>query len=191
MLLTLQEYKDYKNISSTTKDTELNKLITSVNTTIPSYCNRSFVDYYTTDKVELFDATQPEYYPKEFPIVSVTSLKYSSAEDGNYDNSLTEYTDFVIDNDASRILAVKTDYFTTAITPTNSGEITYKAGYATYPEDLKSAAVHLVEYYLEEAYTPRKSLAGSSIDNVIIPDKSAKLPSHIRRILEHYRAFVI
>jgi hypothetical protein len=191
MILTLKEYKAYKNISSDTKDTEYINLINAVNVTIPSYCNRSFTDYYATDKVELFDATDCEYYPKEFPLVSITSIKYSSEEDGVYDETLTPYTDYIVDYNSSRVVAVGTPYFVTAVTPINSGQITYKAGYEYYPEDLVLAAVHLVEHYTEEAYTPRKSLAGSSIDNVIIPDLTAKMPAHIRRTLEHYRTLVL
>lgn len=188
MLLTLKEYKDYKNIQSDTKDTEYINLINAVNITIPTYCNRSFVDYYDTDKVELFDATKPDYYPKEFPLISVTSIGYSSNEDGVYDKTLTAFTDYIIDYDASRIVAVNSDCFIYANTGINSGQLTYKAGYEYYPEDLVLAAVHLVEHFTEEAYTPRKSLAGSSIDNVIIPDLTARMPAHIRRTLEHYRA---
>ena len=189
MLLSLKEYKDYKNISSTTRDTEIISVIGAVNATIPTYCNRSFVDYYATDKVEYFDATQSEYFPKEFPIESVTSMKYSASEDGVYDTDLTEFTDFVIDKENSRIVAIKTDYFTTATTPTNSGELTYKGGFENYPEDLVLAAVMLTEYFVSEDYVPRKSLAGSSKDSVIIPDLTARMPAHIRRILEHYRAW--
>ena len=188
MLLSLKEYKDYKNISSNTKDTEYINLINAVNITIPTYCNRSFVDYYDTDKVELFDATKSDYYPDEYPIVSVTSVKYSSNEDGVYDKTLTAFVDYVIDYGASRIVTTVSDYFVYAKTGINSGQITYKAGYEQYPEDLVLAAVHLVEHFTEEAYTPRKSLAGSSVDNVIIPDLTARMPAHIRRTLEHYRA---
>lgn len=190
-ILTLNDYKEYKNINSDKHDDELVKLINSVNDYIPSYCNREFIKYYDTDKVEYFDATQSQYYPKEFPLISVTSLKYSSNEDGVYDTSLSEYTDYVIDRDNSRIIAVKTDYFIQATTPTNSGELTYKAGFSEVPQDILLAAVHLVEYFKEEGYTPRKSLAGTSVDNVIIPDKTARLPAHIRRTLEHHRAWNI
>ena len=187
-ILTLKEYKDYKNISSNTRDTEIISIIGAVNATIPSYCNRSFVDYFDTDKVEYFDATQSEYFPKEFPIVSVTSLKYSSNEDGVYDETLTAYTDYIIDDEYSRIVPVNSSYFTTAITSINSGELIYKAGVEYYPEDIILAAVLLTEYFVSEDYVPRKSLAGASKDSVIIPDLTARMPAHIRRILEHYRA---
>ena len=190
-ILTLKEYKDYKNITSNTRDTEIISMIGAVNATIPSYCNRSFVDYFATDKVELFDATQSEYFPKEFPIETVTSMKYSSNEDGVYDTELTEFTDFVIDKENSRVVAIKGSYFTTATTCINSGELTYKGGYENYPEDIVLAAVMLTEYFVSEDYVPRKSLAGASKDSVIIPDLTARMPAHIRRILEHYRAMNI
>ena len=187
MILTLKEYKDYKNIASTNQDTELLKVIPAVNQTITSYCNRTFVDYYASDKTEYFDATLEDYFPKEFPIVSVTSIKYSSNNDGVYDTDLNQYTDWVIDDEYSRIVAVN-NYFVSSPVPFNSGQLIYKGGYEHLPEDITLAAVHLAEYYLEEGYTPRKSLAGASVDNVIIPDKTARMPAHVRRILEHYRA---
>ena len=95
--------------------------------------------------------------------------------------------DYIIDYVNSRVVAVGDQFIYTSI-PINSGEITYTAGYEAFPLDIVQAAVLLTEYYIEEAYTPRKSLAGASVDSVIQPDFTAKLPPHIRRILEHHRA---
>jgi hypothetical protein len=187
-ILDINTYKEYQGISSDKNDTKIIKTINSVNAFIPSYCNRSFVDYYTTPKVEYFDATEKEYYPLEFPIINVASIKYSSALDGVYDSTLSEYTDYVIDYTNSRIVAVGSQFINSAV-PINSGELTYTAGYSEYPLDILQAAVLLTEYYMEEAYTPRKSLAGASSDSVIQPDLTARLPQHIRRILEHHRAW--
>ena len=191
-ILTLTTYKEYKSIQSTTQDTELANVIKAVNATIPSYCNRSFVSYYDTDKVEYFDATQSEYFPKEFPIISITSLETSTAGDGVYDTTLTEHTDYVINQETSSILARGYACFAPyAKYITNSGKLTYKAGYDTYPEDIVLCAVLLVEYFVSQDYVPRKSLAGASKDSVIIPDLTARMPAHIRRILEHHRAMVL
>jgi hypothetical protein len=187
-ILDLNIYKDYQNVTSTTNDTKIIKTISAVNDFIISYCNRSFVEYYSTDKTEYFDATLTEYYPEEFPLVSVTSVKYSSAEDGVFDTALTEYTDYVLDEKNSRIVS-NGSYFAYAIMPINSGQIVYKGGAENYPEDIIQSAVMLTEYYMEQAYTPRKSLAGSSIDSMIQPDLTARLPQHIRRVLEHHRAW--
>lgn len=190
-ILTLKDYKEYKGISSDTRDTEIISIIGAVNATIPTYCNRAFIDYFDTDKVEYFDATQSEYFPKEFPIVSITSIETSSNEDGVYDTTLVAYEDYIIDGNTSRICSVKYPYFATANTAINSGKLTYKAGYEYYPEDIILAAVLLTEYFISEDYVPRKSLAGASKDSVIIPDLTARMPAHIRRILEHYRAWNI
>lgn len=177
-------------INSDTKDTELTKLIGAVNSFIPSYCNRDFTDYYATNKVEFFDGTLKEYYPEVFPIISVVSMEYSSLSDGVYDKTLDLYTDYIIDDLNSRIVALGDQFIYTGV-PYNSIKLTYKGGYDRVPEDIKLAAVHLVEYYMEDGYVPRKSLAGASIDTVIIPDGTAKLPPHIRIVLEHHKAQVL
>lgn len=186
-ILSLTTYKEYQGINSTTNDTKLQKILNSVNSYISSYCGREFTTYYNTDKVEYFDGTKKEYFPKEFPLVSVTSIEYSTEEDGVYDGTLAQYTDYVIDIDASRIVAVA-DEFVFAVTPINSCKLTYKAGLAEVPVEIEQAAVLLTEYYMNDDYTPRKSLAGASVDNVVIPDKDAKLPAQVRRLLEHHRA---
>ena len=187
-ILTLKTYKEFQGINSDTKDGQIAKAIKAVNATVPTYCNRTFVDYYATDKTEYFDATYNDYFPKEFPLVSVTSVKYSANSDGDYDTELDIYTDYIIDTEDSRILSVRNCFLYSSI-PVNSGQIIYKGGYENFPDDLVQAAVHLVEYYMEDSYTPRKSLAGASKDNLIIPDKTARMPVHVRRILEHYRAW--
>lgn len=187
-ILDINTYKEYQGITSDTNDVKITKIINSVNAYIPSYCNRTFVDYYTTPKVEYFDATQSEYYPEEFPLINVSSIKYSTNNDGVYDTTLTEYTDYVVDNRNSRIVSIGSQFVYTTI-PINSGQLTYTAGYADYPVDIVQAAVLLTEYFMEEGYTPRKSMSGTSVDTVIQPDLTARLPQHIRRILEHHRAW--
>lgn len=187
-ILDITTYKEYQGISSDKNDTKITKTINSVNDFIPSYCNRTFIDYYSTSKVEYFDATYDSYYPDEFPIIAVSSVKYSSLEDGNFDQTLTEYTDYVIDYKNSRIMSVG-DQFLYPDIWLNSGEVTYTGGMEEYPADIIQAAVMLTEYFFDEAYNPRKSLAGASIDHVIQPDMTARLPAHIRRVLEHHRAW--
>lgn len=188
-ILDINTYKEYQGISSDQNDTKIIKTIHSVNDFIVSYCNRSFVDYYSTDKVEYFDSYVSEYYPEEFPLVSITSFKYSSLGDGVYDTDLTEYTDYMIDTKNSRIVSYYSDYFVYPTMPTDTCELTYKGGLAEYPSDIIQSAVMLTEYFMDEAYTPRKSLAGASVDSVIQPDLTARLPQHIRRVLEHHRAW--
>lgn len=187
-ILDINTYKEYQGIQSNQNDTKIIKTLKGVNNFIRSYCNRTFVDYFSTPKTEYFDATQKEYYPLEFPIINITSIKYSSNNDGDYDTALAQYTDYIIDDINSRIVAIGDQFIYNSI-PINSGQLIYTAGYNAYPDELIQAAVLLTEYFVSEAYNPRKSLAGASVDHIIQPDFTAKLPPHIRRILEHYRAW--
>lgn len=190
-ILNLQNYKDINNITNTDKDIQISKVVAAVNSFIPSYCNRDFTSYYATDKTEYFDGVNnADIYPDVYPIVSVTSLKYSTDGGQTYDTTLANYVDYVVDLQNSRIVAT-TDYFVSATIATNSLQLIYKGGYAKVPEDLQLAGAHLVEYFLEEQYTPSKSFSGVNVDNLTITDNTAKLPAHIKRVLEHYRSMVL
>ena len=189
-ILDLNTYKSYKNKKSTDDDTKYTLIIDAVNAFIEEYCGRVFTTYYDTDKTEYFNANDSEIFPKEYPIVSITSLEYSTDAGKTYDTALTEYTDYVIDNDNQAIIALN-EYFAYAYYGLNSLKLVYKGGYEKVPKDLVLAAVHLADFYVEEEYIPRKSLAGSSVDTIIQPDMTARLPSHIRRVLENYRNIVM
>lgn len=187
-ILTLNKYKTIKNITSTDRDGAIEQAIKSVNSFIPSYCNRNFTDYFATDKTEYFDGTNTiELYPEVYPIVSITSVKTSADGGQTYATTLAEFVDYVVDSKNSRIVST-IDYFVDANIGINSIEVVYKGGYSKIPDDLQMAAAHLVEYYLEEQYTPKKAFGGVNVENLTVIDSSAKLPPHIRRILEHYRS---
>lgn len=189
-IIDLNKYKEYKGINSDKNDSEIAAIIHSVNAFIPRYCGRSFVDYYadTTSKVEYHNGVDfKELYVAEFPIKTVVAVKSSTDFGETYDTTLSEFTDYVVDKENGIILST-TDNFVTSLVPTNSVEVEYRGGFDKYPEDIVIAAVSLTEYYIEEQYTPRKSLATATIENTLYTDASASLPPHIRRILEFYRA---
>ena len=194
-VLSLNTYKVYKSINSDTDDNLLSAIIDSVNRFIENYCGRTFTTYYSTDKVEYFDLEETELYPIEHPIISVNA-------GATFPNSLTEYTDYIIDRQFNhRILALREDSFLPYgfSNPAYMGEnynrnalkLTYKGGYSSTPKDLEHAAILLTDYFKNEDYIPRKSLSGASIDTAIQVDHSPKLPPHIRRILENYRNIVL
>lgn len=187
-ILTLNKYKNIKNITSTDRDIGIEQAVKAVNAFVSSYCNRDFTEFFATDKTEYFDGVNTnEIYPDVYPIVSVTSVKTSTDGGETYATTLTEYVDYVIDYKNSCIIS-SIDYFVDANIPTNSVELIYKGGYERVPDDLIMAAAHLVEYYLDEQYTPKKAFSGVSVENINLADSSAKLPAHIRRVLEHHRA---
>lgn len=188
-IIDLYTYKSNKGINSTTNDVKITSLVDSVNSFIVAYCNRTFIDSYSTDKVEYHDGTQKEVYPLEFPIRSVTSIAVTDDFGQTYTN-LEEFVDYVTDYSNDKIIAIY-DQFAYGVMPTRSLKLTYKAGYANVPLDLQLAAIHLIEYYMEEQYTPRKSLQGATIENLLYTDSSSRLPAHIKRTLDYYRAQVL
>jgi hypothetical protein len=189
-ILDLTTYKSYKNKNNTADDTKFTLIIDAVNAFIEEYCGRVFTTYYDSDKTEYYNANYSEIFPKEYPIISVTSLEYSSDGGDTYSTALTEFTDYVIDSENEAIIALNGS-FADVTYGINSLKLVYKGGYKQAPKDLVLAAVHLADYYYDEEYIPRKSLAGASTDTIIQPDMTARLPAHIRRVLENYRNIVM
>jgi hypothetical protein len=188
-IIDLPTYKAYKNITSTADDTKHTLIIDAVNAFIEAYTGRVFTTYYNTDKTEYYDSRDIQIYPLEYPLVSITSLDYSTDGGQNYGNALAEFTDYTIISNES-ILSLSGGFADVAI-PANAVRLVYKGGYEKIPKDLEFAAVHLTEYYKDEEYIPRKSMSGVSVDTVIQPDMTFRLPAHIRRVLESYRNIVM
>jgi hypothetical protein len=183
-IITLTEYKAYKRINSDTKDSQHQLLLDAASTYIFSYCNSVFLAP-ATDYVELYNGNQ-EYILLDSPLVTtLTSVMYSSKEDATFDKTLAEYTDFVVEKDIGKITAID-GCLTYAKTPVDTLQVTYTAGYTEYPEDVKLACVNLVDYYMEEQYTPSKSLAGASVQNLVLSNEAARPPAHIRMVLNSY-----
>lgn len=180
-LITLIEYKTYKKINSTSSDTAISNIIASVSALVKNYCNRSFVDFATTDKVEYFDSNTTSVLLSEFPIISVTHVKTSS-DGGATQTTLVEGTDYYVDSDNDSIITTSAAPFLYSAVKFKSLEVSYKAGYTSAPDDLKIAVMDLVDYYKDEQFTSKKQTMGATIEY-----SPAKLPHHIKRILDLYR----
>lgn len=188
-ILDLATYKNFKGINSTEEDTKITNTINAVNAFIEAYTGRVFTTFFAADNVEYYSSKDTELFPTEHPIQTITELAYSGDNGLTYSNVLVEFTDYIIDKDNESIISVNSSFATTQFAG-NAIRLTYQGGYLVVPNDLQLAAAHLTDYYIEEEYTPRKSMAGSSTDNVIQPDMTMRLPAHIRRVLESYRNIV-
>ena len=75
-LVTKDNYKIYRGISGTNEDPRLDFLIPAVSQVVRTYCGRSFIDFYGTNKEEKFSFTwgQPSVFLTEIPIVNVVSV---------------------------------------------------------------------------------------------------------------------
>ena len=181
-LVTKAEYKTYMGITSTNSDTEIDFLIPKVSDLVKSYCRRTFVDYYTDIKVEVFDGGFKELYLKETPVVTVSSVQYSEDYGKTY-TSLTKFTDWVIRGDS--IVSLSPRGFVEAV---NGYKVNYFAGYDTLPGDLKLAVLDLIEYYSRNNGAVHSSRDLNPNTTQINYVASTNLPATIKRVLDQYVA---
>ena len=194
-LITLDEYKTSEKMESLKDDDRLQSLITSVSQLVKTYCANSFVDYNDTtsgvDKVETFtlsyDTTSIQV--SESPLISVSSVEERTSYDSAYtilDDTAYEY---YIDTDTDTVFRTSGSGFSYWAQGPGAVRITYRAGYATVPEDLKLAIVDLVTYYYKDEYKPNKSMAGFSITNETSSSqwRNVSFPDHIKRVLDLHK----
>ena len=193
-LITLDCYKAYKEINSTKRDGKIQELITRVSSLIENYCDRKFVEYYSSPYVtQWFDANCEEVYLKHFPVISVIGVN-TSVDGGVTQVALTEADPgkggYFVDLEKGIVQTQVTGskFLTSYDTPYRSLEITYQAGYPVdgLPGDLELCVLDLVHYYETDENAPTKSLLGATIDNPQ-PYIANSFPPHIRRILDLYR----
>jgi hypothetical protein len=183
-LITLQEYKSFAGITSTTQDTTIKAIIPKVSDLVKSLCRRTFVDYVNDSKTEVFKGGYALNL-SEYPVLTVDSVEYSADFGANY-ISLTEYTDWALDVEEECIVPTASlGVFPKGV---NAYRVTYTAGYTTLPTDLKLAIFDLVSYYLKNdaAVHNSRSPSGNTVQIQYI--MSTALPSNIQRVLDLYKA---
>lgn len=184
-LVTLQQYKAYRNISGNTDDGKLNMIIPSTSALVRTYCGRSFTGYYATNLTEYHTLKwdQSVVFLREFPIVQVVSVEELEEGSQTVYSALTA-SEYIVDTNMDAIYRIedgKAKYFPTGI---NAVKVVYKAGYADVPPDLQLAVCDLITYYIKEQYLPEKNHASFTIrHNNDKPD----FPDHIKRVLDFYR----
>lgn len=181
-LITLQEYKNYEGISSTTQDTEISTIIPKVSEFVKSICRRTFVDWVDEAKVETFNGGTTALLFSEAPIIQIQGLEYSSDYGQNY-VSLEEYKDWVLDVENQQVLPIKAPTFDYKV---NGYRLTYTAGFETIPEDLKLAVLDLVTYYMKNQGAVQSQIAVTSGNAQVQYLTQTNLPTHIKRVLDLY-----
>jgi len=194
-LISITDYKLYKGISSTEQDASIASVIKYVSQQIKTYCNRTFVDHYTTSKAltEKFNGyLNSSVFLSEFPIKEIISA-HISEDGGTTTTEIVENTDFFVKADIGEVTTGTGYPFTTyAPIQINSLIIVYTGGYLEIPDDLKLATLDLVHYYITEAYNSNKRLQSASVDTISFTKLGdSAFPPHIKRILDQYRSFSI
>ena len=200
-LVTLAEYKAYVGITSPTQDVQITTLITAVSNLVKQICRRTFVDYVSETKTEVFKGG-PALNLAETPVLTVESMEYSTDYGSTY-SDLEEFVDFAVDQETSQIVPIRSlDYYPEYYSGTsttlrynpdpqfprrvNGYRVTYTAGYETIPGDLKLAVLDLVTYYLKSESTIKSHKNIGSNTTQIEYILNTNLPASIKRILDLY-----
>lgn len=193
-LISLTDYKNSQSISSTSDDTRLKILITSVSQLVKTYCANSINDYYFNNKVEEFniDWATPSIQLTECPVNTIVSVQertsysaaYSTLTTGNFDYFLDSRTDSIFRTNSSG-RKINWQLGVGAV------KVTYTAGYSDVPEDLKLAVFDLITYYRKDEHKVRQTIAGASIQNSASSSQRGNVgfPDHIKRVLDLYKNF--
>jgi hypothetical protein len=186
-LVTLEDYKTYKKLTKTDADLELQYIIDSVNVLVRTFVGHSIIDYYTTPYVETFNVSQGQsaLQLNEWPIKEVVSVETRADYDQPYVTMAA--TDYYVDSDVDCIfIHGKSTYWPEGF---GAAKVTYKAGYATVPLDLRMACLDLVHMYVKEEYKEKRTIGSTSIDNSTSRGSSlaTEWPIHIIRVLDMYR----
>jgi hypothetical protein len=190
-LITLAEYKTLKGLTSTNDDAKLTPLIASVSKLVKTYCGTSFLDYYTTALVEYFNVDYGAEFVQltESPVVEIVSVQERPGFSESY-VTLTS-ADYYLDTSLDTLFRMSGNSSIYFARGPGAVKVTYKAGYATCPVDLKLAVADLITYYLKEEHKTQRSIASTQMQNQgsSSQPKSADFPDHIKRVLDLYRLY--
>ena len=190
-LVTLAEYKEAEGISSPKEDLRLATLVPAVSQLVKTYCGNSLIDHYSTNKVETFSIDWDTYLVQltESPVNAIISVQKRDSVTESY--STVPTTDYYLDTATDSVLYVTGSTYKNWPRGAGAVKVTYTAGYASTPKDLKLAVFDLITYYLKDEHKERRTLAGATIQNqgsTSLRD-SVAFPDHIKRVLDLYKNF--
>lgn len=199
-LVTLREYKDFAGLTGVSEDAKLNVIIPSISQAVKTYCGTSIVDYYSTNKVEYFDINNDMTYQimvDESPLVSVSEVQERKRQDEAYTTLISENSDgsnkydYIVDTEIDTIIRTTASGNKMFPKGRKAVKVTYRAGYASTPADLKLACFDLVKYYLKDERKASMTIAGASVRNEVSTSlrENIDFPDHIKRILDFYKVY--
>lgn len=192
-LVTVQDYKDAEGLTGAKDDDRLAILVPQISELVKRYCGTSFVDYYSTDKTEVFNVTDDTsvIIVSESPLVSVTTVKEREGPTEAY-TTLTVNEDYYVDTTFDAVRRVTGNNSKNFKKGFGSVEIAYRSGYSAVPSDLKLAIFDLITYYLRDEHKSRRSIQGATLETQGSSSvrNNTDFPDHIKRVLDLYRVVV-
>lgn len=187
-LVTLAEYKIYTGINSTNQDVQLGNIIPKVSQLVKTYCNRTFIDFYSSPNVLVDNGGSSYILLPDGPIKEIVSVE-ESQDFGQTYTVVPEYIYYVVNKKDDRLeTTLPSGEFTPGV---NRWRITYKGGFAECPEDLKLAVLDLITYYIKNETSVKSTRTPGSNSASVEYITTSSLPSHIRRVLDLYREYLI
>lgn len=196
-LLSIDDYKVLKGITSTTNDEKLEALCTGVSRLVRTYCGQEFDTYASSPgKTEVFDVQWDTYVVQlhESPVIAVEGVyeRFSQSEAYTelYNDGTNDAYDWYFDSITDAIFRT-TESGSYKNWPRGVGavKIIYTAGYENIPEDLKLAVADMVTYYDKNEYRQNQTIGSTTREGA--PASAIRndpgFPDHIRRVLDLYR----
>jgi len=193
-LITVEEYKESEGIEKPKDDLRLNYLIPSVSQLVKTYCGNSFVDYYSTNKIDTINIDWDTHIVQltESPVNTIVSVEERDTYEDSYNTLTTAAHEYYLDSVTDSVMCTTggSSYKNWRRGP-GAVRITYTAGYASIPVDLRLAVTDLVTYYLKDEHKERRTIAGASIQNQASTSQrnNVAFPDHIKRVLDLYKNF--
>tara|TARA_Y100001973_G_C5207474_1_gene342612 strand:- start:1 stop:591 length:591 start_codon:yes stop_codon:yes gene_type:complete len=193
-LITLQDYKTAEGITQPKDDARLNVLIPSVSQLVKTYCGNSFVDFYSSNKTEIFDINWGTHIVQltESPVNAIVSVQERDSYSDSYTTLTTTDHEFYLNTETDSVFrTLSSGKFKHWPQGVGAVKVVYTAGYSAIPGDLKLAVLDLITYYLKDEHKQRQSIAGASLQNQGSTSQSNNVgfPDHIKRVLDLYKNF--
>jgi len=195
-LITVAQYKDAEGIRGEKDDDRLAVIVPQVSDLVKKYCGISFIDYYSTSKTETFtinDNYTSTIIVSESPLVAVSAVQERTAYSESYQTLTTGNYEYFVDTESDSIIrTTKNGEPASWAKGVGAVKITYTAGYASTPADLKLALFDLVNYYMKDEHKERRTLGGAQVQNQGTSGirTSSDFPDHIKRVLDLYRVVI-
>jgi hypothetical protein len=195
-LVTVYEYKDAEGMRGEKDDDRLGVIVPQVSDLVKKYCGTTFVDYFSTDKVETFnidDSFTQVLIMSESPVTGIDKVEERTAYSQPYEEITTGNYQFYFDSDSDAVIrTTKNGERASWAKGMGAVRITYNAGYASTPRDLQLAIYDLITYYVKDEHKQRQTLGGASIQNQGTSGNRAStdFPDHIKRVLDLHRVVI-
>ena len=106
-LITVAQYKDAEGLRGEKDDDRLSIIVPQVSDLVKKYCGISFIDFYSTDKVETFsieDNYTTNIIVSESPLTAVDSVEERASYSDSYEELTTGNYEYYVDFEADAII---------------------------------------------------------------------------------------